>query len=549
MTVTTRLLLFGVALIALFAGAAGIGRAVGPVESSPTADHGDMDGDADDLEHAGMEKGGTDATALPKGLMVTQNGYTFRLAEPTAAAGDAVPVEFTIEGPDGTPVTQYDVEHEEDLHLIAVRRDFSGFQHVHPEMAEDGSWRTDLDLTAGQWRLFADFKATGADALTLGNDLAVRGSYRPTEPSSTDSLTSTVDGYTVTLDGDLVAGEEAELTLTVTREGEPVTDLEPYLGAYGHLVALRAGDLAYLHVHPEGAPGDGTTEPGPEVVFFAEVPSTDRYHLYLDFKHEGVVRTAAFNVTGSSEPASEDAHAEESEDRATTTPATDTDEQTREHQMTALTQSSDSSTSTSQVELEIMGMTCASCANRIERKLNKIDGVVATVNYATEKAKVVFPEDLDPVELVKTVESAGYSAALPRPDQAVSESGEGTVDDPTRSLRERLVISAVLTVPVIALAMVPAWQFTYWQWLSLTLATPVVVWGAWPFHRAAWVNLKHGTSTMDTLVSLGTLAALGWSLYALFWGTAGVPGMTHAFELTVARSDGSGTSTSKPPPA
>ena len=147
------------------------------------------------------------------------------------------------------------MEHEEDLHLIAVRRDFSGFQHVHPEMAEDGTWTTELDLTAGQWRLFADFKATGADALTLGNDLAVPGSYRPTEPPTTDSLTSTVDGYTVTLDGDLTAGEEAELTLTVTRDGEPVTDLEPYLGAYGHLVALRAGDLAYLHVHPEGAPG------------------------------------------------------------------------------------------------------------------------------------------------------------------------------------------------------------------------------------------------------------------------------------------------------
>ena len=209
--------------------------------------------------------------------------------------------------------------------------------------------------------------------------------------------------------------------------------------------------------------------------------------------------------------------------------------------MSALTQSPGSTTATSQVELEISGMTCASCANRIERKLNKIDGVVATVNYATEKAKVAFPEDLDPVELVKTVEQAGYSATLPRPDQAAPESGdEAAADDPTRSLRLRLVISALLTAPVIAMAMAPALQFTYWQWLSLTLAAPVVVWGAWPFHRAAWVNLRHGTSTMDTLVSLGTLAALGWSLYALFWGTAGVPGMTHAFELTVARTDGSG---------
>src|SRR6266545_4603329 len=208
--------------------------------------------------------------------------------------------------------------------------------------------------------------------------------------------------------------------------------------------------------------------------------------------------------------------------------------------MTSLTGSTDSPASTAQVELEISGMTCASCANRIERKLNKLDGVTATVNYATEKARVVIPEGLDPIELVRTVEQAGYGAVLPRPATADTEPGAPADDDPTRSLRQRLVISAVLTVPVIALAMVPAWQFTNWQWLSLTLAAPVVAWGAWPFHRAAWVNLRHGTSTMDTLVSLGTLAALGWSLYALFWGTAGTPGMTHAFQLTVARTDGSG---------
>ena len=195
---------------------------------------------------------------------------------------------------------------------------------------------------------------------------------------------------------------------------------------------------------------------------------------------------------------------------------------------------------TAQVELTISGMTCASCANRIERKLNKLDGVTASVNYATEKAKVVFPDGLDPAQLVETVAQAGYGASLPRPDTETPTAGEAEEDDPTRSLRQRLIASAVLTVPVIALAMVPAWQFTNWQWLSLTLAAPVVIWGAWPFHRAAAVNLRHGTSTMDTLVSLGTLAALGWSVYALFWGTAGTPGMTHAFELTVARTDGSG---------
>ncbi len=189
------------------------------------------------------------------------------------------------------------------------------------------------------------------------------------------------------------------------------------------------------------------------------------------------------------------------------------------------------------IELDITGMTCASCANRIERRLNKLDGVDATVNYATERAKVSYPAGLGPDDLVATVEQAGYHAILPR--QPDSEE-EAPSEDPTRSLRERLVVSAVLTVPVIAMAMVPALQFTFWQWLSLVLAAPVVVWGAWPFHRAAWVNLRHGTSTMDTLVSLGTLAALGWSLYALFWGSAGTPGMTHPFRLTVERTDGAG---------
>ncbi|WP_106298602.1 heavy metal translocating P-type ATPase [Knoellia remsis] len=186
-------------------------------------------------------------------------------------------------------------------------------------------------------------------------------------------------------------------------------------------------------------------------------------------------------------------------------------------------------------------MTCASCANRIERKLNKLDGVTATVNYATEKARVEFPETVSPDDLLTTVQSAGYAARLPRVDESPSATGESEEEvDPTRSLRDRLVISAVLSVPVIAMAMVPALQFTYWQWASLVLAAPVVVWGAWPFHRAAWVNLRHGATTMDTLVSVGTLAALGWSLYALFLGTAGTPGMKHPFELTVGRTDGAG---------
>ena len=190
------------------------------------------------------------------------------------------------------------------------------------------------------------------------------------------------------------------------------------------------------------------------------------------------------------------------------------------------------------IDLAIEGMTCASCAARIERRLNKLDGVTATVNYATERAQVTFPDDIEPTRLVAEVEAAGYTAHLPTPvGEEGDEPSEGS-DDPTRRLRDRLVISAALTLPVLVLSMVPALQFDHWQWLSLTLAAPVVLWGAWPFHRAAWTNLRHGTATMDTLISVGTIAAFGWSLYALFFGTAGEPGMTHAFELTIARTDG-----------
>jgi Cu+-exporting ATPase len=191
----------------------------------------------------------------------------------------------------------------------------------------------------------------------------------------------------------------------------------------------------------------------------------------------------------------------------------------------------------SSVELEIGGMTCASCANRIERKLNKLDGVTATVNFATEKARVSYADGVTPDQLVSTVEAAGYTAALPR---AQEPAAAVEVVDRDAPLRQRLLVSALLTVPVVAMAMVPTLQFTNWQWLSLTLAAPVVAWGGWPFHRAAWTNLRHATSTMDTLVSLGTLAAFGWSVYALFWGTAGMPGMTHPFSFAIERTDGSG---------
>jgi P-type Cu+ transporter len=182
------------------------------------------------------------------------------------------------------------------------------------------------------------------------------------------------------------------------------------------------------------------------------------------------------------------------------------------------------------IELEIGGMTCASCASRIEKKLNRLDGVTATVNYATEKARATVPPALTAADLIAVVEKTGYSAA--EPSSEVPEPAD--VRDP---LRDRLLISAVLSLPVIVLAMIPAWQFDYWQWLSLVLASPVVVYGGWPFHRSAFVNLRHGAATMDTLVSVGTLAAYGWSLWALFLGDAGMPGMTHPFSLTASDGD------------
>lgn len=202
----------------------------------------------------------------------------------------------------------------------------------------------------------------------------------------------------------------------------------------------------------------------------------------------------------------------------------------------------DSATETTRhLELRIGGMTCASCAARIEKKLNKIDGVSASVNYATERAHVDYLGDVSPDQLMATVEQAGYTAeAASQGSAAMSNASAVPVaaTDPAAAIRQRLLVSLVLTVPVLAMAMVPALQFANWQWLSLTLAAPVVVWGGLPFHKAAWVNLRHHTATMDTLISMGTIAALGWSVYALFWGTAGMAGMRHQFELTISRSDG-----------
>ncbi|MEU0615741.1 heavy metal translocating P-type ATPase [Streptomyces albogriseolus] len=195
----------------------------------------------------------------------------------------------------------------------------------------------------------------------------------------------------------------------------------------------------------------------------------------------------------------------------------------------------------SEVELLIGGMTCASCAARVEKKLNRMEGVNATVNYATEKARITYPPGVEVADLITTVVKTGYTAEEPAPPRRDEEETASGTDPETAALRTRLIVSVLLALPVVLLAMVPPLQFDHWQWLSLTLAAPVVVWGAAPFHRAAWTNLRHGAATMDTLVSVGTLAAFGWSLWALFLGDAGEPGMRHPFELTVSRTDGAST--------
>lgn len=286
---------FALALLAVFGGALAAGAGVGPVGLGPDSGaHGEHGTDHDTGHDTGQAE--ASSTEAAGGLAVAEAGYVLDLARPELTAGPSTRLDFTVRGPDGAPVTAYDDSHTKPLHLIAVRRDMTGFQHVHPRLAAGGAWSVPLDLRrAGQWRVFADFVPTGGEPLTLGADLAVEGRYRAA-PLPAPSRTGRVAGYSVRLDGGLVPGESAELTLSVSRDGRPVTDLDPYLGAYGHLVALRAGDLAYLHVHPDGEPGDGQTPPGPDVTFHATAPSVGDYRLFLDFRHRGVVRTAELTV-------------------------------------------------------------------------------------------------------------------------------------------------------------------------------------------------------------------------------------------------------------
>jgi hypothetical protein len=291
-----RLMLYGLGLVVAFGGAFGIAAAVVPGDVVAGWQKGsEMD------EHGEGHEAEPEAPALAgalKGLALSIDGHVLSPIDAPAVVGEAGELSFQIQDAAGKPVTEYTTAHDKDLHLIIARSDGSGFQHVHPTLDEsDGTWSVPWQWeAAGTYRVFADFTPGGEDAanLTLSRTVQVAGDFTPVEsqPSQVDE----VDGFTVSLEGDVVAGSASELAITITRDGQPVTTLEPYLGAFGHLVALREGDLAFLHVHAEGDEPEAGDTAGPEIVFFAEAPTAGRYLLYLDFQVDGVVRTAEFVV-------------------------------------------------------------------------------------------------------------------------------------------------------------------------------------------------------------------------------------------------------------
>lgn len=293
--VALRLGAFAGALALAFGAAFAIGSAVDPIAAADTASE-SGGAPAHGEEMGGMEQAEHDTGGQLPGLAVSDAGYTFTPATTTFQSGAKTQLRFTIQGPDGKPVTQYTKTHEKDLHLIVVRRDLSGFHHVHPTMDATGAWSIPFTFTAGgTWRLYADFQPAGQDRkLTLGTDVNVSGPYTPV-PLAKPASTYSVHGYDVTLQGNPVAGKESELTFQISRAGKPVTDLQPYLGAFGHLVSLRGGDLAYLHNHP-AEHADPGMKGGPAITFGTTFPTAGTYRLYLDFQLAGAVHTAEFTV-------------------------------------------------------------------------------------------------------------------------------------------------------------------------------------------------------------------------------------------------------------
>jgi hypothetical protein len=278
----TKLVAFGGILTLVLVAALGLGAAVGPLRgNSGGSAHG---------PHSSADGRGANSATAAAGLSSSDAGYTLALDDPTFTRGVSKPFTFRIVAPDGHPVTSFDIRHERALHLIVVSSDLADYQHVHPEVSRDGIWTTKLALSrAGIYRAYADFAPAGGAPHTLRAELTAAGELVP-QPLAGPSKTATVGDYGVTLVGNLSAGAEGQVVFRVQRGFEEVNDLEPYLGAYGHLVAIRASDGAYLHVHP-------TDASSPRAVAFAvEAPSPGKYRLFLDFQHRGVVRSAAFTL-------------------------------------------------------------------------------------------------------------------------------------------------------------------------------------------------------------------------------------------------------------
>ncbi|WP_309064521.1 heavy-metal-associated domain-containing protein [Microbacterium sp.] len=325
MNTAARLSLFGAGVVVAFGAAFGLAGAIVPAElvagwqeKSEMNEHDTHDEPsataAPKNDDHGGHTGHTAAHTTPQGLSLSENGYVLSPVQAPTAVGADGELSFQILDDSGEPVVDYTTEHDKDLHLIVVRSDGTGFRHVHPQLdAGTGVWSLPWRWQdAGTYRVFADFAPQGADGITLTRTVHVGGEWAPVASSA--SKTDEVDGFTVTLDGELTAGAPSELTLSIARDGQPVTDLEPYLGAFGHLVALREGDLAYLHVHPEGPSPESaahddsgdhehsavTAHGGPDIGFVAEAPTPGRYLLYLDFQVDGTVHTATFVVDAAS---------------------------------------------------------------------------------------------------------------------------------------------------------------------------------------------------------------------------------------------------------
>lgn len=302
MKAATRLGLYGLVLVVVFAVAGFTANAVidketvqNWVEETPEDDH----GEGDEMTGTGQahEHEGQGADSASRGLSLSRDG--FQLIEVTAPTetDTAGELSLAVRGPEGNPVTDFDLDHGMEMHLITVRADGQHFRHVHPDRDDAGTWSIPWEWeAAGTYRIFADFvPAETSESITLSTSVQVAGDYDPALAGASVTQTE-VNGFDISVEGEMTAGEASELTLTITRDGEPVTELEPYLGAFGHLVALRHGDLAYLHVHPHAdAPGSGETS-GPEIVFEATAPTSGRYLLYLDFQVENEVHTAPLAI-------------------------------------------------------------------------------------------------------------------------------------------------------------------------------------------------------------------------------------------------------------